>query len=156
MSKITHTFDQSTLEARIANEREFYLAREAVPHAPHDGARVLVSGNYPGDLITNVLEKTSEGYTFLPETVNASSGYSFCIMFKPQVEQEVDIKLLVERVTAQYNAERKSTYDAHLEKVVQESLERERRIAERKQADAEAKLRTKLEQEALAALGAFQ
>ena len=156
MSKITHEFNQVELDRRISNEHEFYLAREALSHAPHDGARVLVSGNYPGDLITNVIEKTSERYTFLSETVNASSGYSFCMMLKPQVEQEADIKLLVERVTTEYNAERKAAYDEHVQKVVSESLDRERRIMEKKQADAEAKLRAKLEQEALQALGEFQ
>ncbi|UCJ18920.1 hypothetical protein K5Q02_11390 [Pseudomonas sp. MM211] len=156
MSKITHEFNQAELDHRITNEREFYLARESVSHAPHEGARVLVSGDYPGALITNVIEKVSEGYTFLPETVNASSGYSFAMMFKPSSEQEADIKLLSDRITAEYNAERKSLYDAHVAKVVSESLDRERRSAEKKQAEAEAKLREKLEAQALAALGAFE
>lgn len=149
--KITHQFDQAELDRRIANATAFY--ESAYQDHKNRGAIFVISEDYFFKQLQDYDQLRGEGYTLFP-SINFSPN---CIYLKkPQALIDADVAEIIKEVTEAYSVERKQAYDECILKVVQESLDRERRIMEKKQADAEAKLRAKLEQEALQALGEFQ
>lgn len=160
MSKhvISHTFDQAALDKLIENHLSFYKSREAT-HSQR-GAVEYVSVDNPTQMLHAYAEKISAGYTLhesFPVNAHMMNGtgfYSFYVV-KPAHIQADDIAAITDAVTAEYNEQRRTAYEAHKATIVAESLEMARRAEAKKAAEAEAKLIAKLEKEAAQALGDF-
>lgn len=149
--KITHNFDADELQRRIDNAVGFY--ERLTQDSKTRGAIVAISEN---SFIANLIkyeELRSAGYTLADSDWHSPDQI---LVRKPQQIIDAEVATITNEVTEAYTMERRALYDQHVLSVVEESVARERRIAERKQADVEAKLRAKLEQEALQALGEFQ
>lgn len=156
--KITHLFDQSQLDALIEKRLSWYYcqtAAEAVSggRSPY-GALVRVSADNGVAFVKTALEHAALGYEFKDTNfVQLSPGYSYADFIKPAHMQAEDIEAIKAELEAKYNEQRRLAYEAHKLQIIQESLDRERRAAERKAAEAEEKLVAKLEIQAVAALG---
>lgn len=148
--KITHNFDADELQRRIDNAVGFYEG--STEDFDTKGAIVAVSENSFAANLIKYEELRSEGCTLADSKWHSPDRI---LVRKPQRIIDSEIAAITKEVTEEYTAERRALYDQHVLSVVEESVARERRIIEKKQADAEAKLRAKLEQEALAALGTF-
>ncbi len=148
--KIEHEFNADELQHRIDNAVGFYEG--TTEDFDTKGAIVAVSENSFAANLIKYEELRSEGYTLADSEWHSPDRI---LVRKPQQIIDAEVAAITKEVTETYTAERKQTYSVHLTQVVQESLDRERRIVEKKAADAEAKLRAKLEQEAIEALGTF-
>ncbi|APU29964.1 hypothetical protein UYA_09560 [Ectopseudomonas alcaliphila JAB1] len=161
MSKhvISHTFDQAALDKLIENHLSFYKSREAT-HSQR-GAVEYVSVDSPTQMLHAYAEKISAGYTLhesFPVNAHMMNGtgfYSFYVV-KPAHMQAEDIAAITAEVTAEYNEQRLAAYEAHKQMLIAESLAMAKRAAEKKAAEAEAKLVAQAAKDAEQALGVFE
>lgn len=161
MSKhvISHTFDQAALDKLIENHLSFYKSREASHN--QRGAVEYVSVDTPTQMLHAYAEKVSAGYTLhgsFPVNAHMMNGtgfYSFYVV-KPERMQAEDIAAITTEVTAEYNEQRRAAYEAHKATIIAESLAMAKRAAEKKAAEAEAKLVAQAAKDAELALGAFK
>ncbi|MFI8608416.1 hypothetical protein ACIGFL_08830 [Pseudomonas sp. NPDC077649] len=157
-STMKHKFDQEALDKLIENHLSFYKNREHTHN--QRGAVEYVSVDTPTQMLHAYAEKISAGYTLhesFPVNAHMMNGtgfYSFYVV-KPEQLQREDIEFITAEVTAEYHAERKRLYQQHLDFIVQESMEREKREQERKAQLAAEKAKTKFEAEARETLGEF-
>lgn len=160
-STMKHKFDAEAYEKLVAHHVANYRTNE--PRGSQRGAVVCIGASTLAEFLTEYAAKLSEGYTLHPHpaytpAVSTGNGYTYvrAYLLKPEAEQAADIEAIREEVLEQYNAERKRLYQQHLDFIVQESLERERREQERKAAAAAEKARVVALKDAELALGKFE
>lgn len=157
-STMKHQFNQADLDILVDRAVKHYKERLPVPGVRSALERVEVAHRI--DILPTFAKKLAEGYT-CAEGLDISIGIGQLgqnefYVCRPQPMQDADIAEITQEVTDRYNAERKRLYQQHLDFIVQESMEREKREQERKAAVAAEKAKAKFEQEALEALGKFE
>lgn len=156
--EIKHIFKQADLD------RLTQVAVDAYKHTESFGSSVgaieSVSADYPSQFLAVYADKLANGYTLhptMPVDFNQYGGAQFfrAYMVKPAHVQEEELKAIKARVEAEYRAELRRQYDAHLEALVVESVARAEREAEKKAQAARQKLLEQARKDAIAALGEF-
>lgn len=153
--KIEHQFVQEDLDKLVANAITFYKTSEDSQREA--GAIVLVSGDFPIFFLENVIALHDQGFTLhttLP--IHQTPTYCYCYMTKPEAQQQLDIERIKTKVEADYHAELKRRYEAHLDFIVAETVRRAEALELKKAETAKEKLIAQARKEALAALGEFE
>jgi hypothetical protein len=153
--KLNHQFVQEDLDKLVASAAAFYKSREDTPREA--GAIVLVSGDAPLFYLQNILALAASGYNLhesLP--IHQTSSYCCAYMTKPESQQKLDIEAIKVKVEADYRETLKARYEAHVDAIVAETLQRAERTELKKAETAKEKLIAQARKEALAALGEFE
>ena len=152
--KITHQYDEAEFQQML--ERRLYLYDRQVEGPGVRGAITSVSCDWPAQLIDRVIDYASQGYqqhpTITPDFVPPRVYVAHLV--KPEKLQASDIAAIRSEVEADYKAELKRRFDAHVEAITTETVQRKMREKEKAEADAQAALFAEAKEEALALLGA--
>lgn len=158
-------FDQDTLDFLISCAQANYPTDE---HNYRDedgtfrvGALVKFVEDYATHGVQKIIDLVADGYTFAndyPVSVSTAYPASYFIWYmrKPESMQAADLQAIADRVTAEYDAERKQRYEAHVAAVAQQSVERAERAAEKAAEAAKQKALAAAQAEALAVVGEFK
>lgn len=158
-------FNQSELDFLISCAQANYATDDDGYRDPDGtfriGALVKFIEDYPTSGVQKILDLTAEGYTFANDyAIAASTLYPQChfifYMRKPLAMQAADLQAIADRVTAEYNADRKTKYEAHLQAVAAETVERAERALAKAEALAKQKAIEIATAEALAVIGEFK
>jgi hypothetical protein len=153
--KIDFNFVQADLDTLTERATERYH-NSVVGHGTLNGAIIQVTGDNPADYTRQVMELALQGYTMhdtLSPSLGGAAGHYLAFLVKPEPIQQGDLEELKAATEVAYRAELQRRYDETLAAVIEESLIREQRKAEREAAAKAEKLRAKLEADAIAALG---
>lgn len=139
--QFAHEFDPAELERRFHSRLAIYLSTIETPREM--GGMVLVSEQNPTHFLMTVSDMALKGYELSTRvSINCTHPHYDCAFDKPEALVDADIVIIKEQVAAQYTADRKALYAAHVKAVAQETLQRQateaRKKAEQVQAKAEA------------------
>jgi hypothetical protein len=114
--------------------------------------------NSAHDIIPNYIAKTASGYTLNNELSTIPAGpVAFTVyMNRPEADIKRDLVEVLKKVAADYENEIAAYNDAILQKEIESQVQREVRLEQKQQADAEQARRDRITQEVRDALGAKQ
>ena len=153
--KIDFNYVQADLDTLTERAIERYK-NSVVGHGTLNGAIIQVTGDNPADYTRRVMELALQGYTMhetLVPSLGGVAGHYLGFFVKPDALQQTDLEELKAATEVTYRAELARRYDETLAAVIEESLIREQRKAEREAAAKAEKLRAKATADAIAALG---
>ena len=127
---ITHKYDEAELQGML--DRRLYLYERQIEGPGVRGAIIKLSCDWPSQLIDQVMSHAQQGFkqheTMTPEIVNPSIYIAY--LTKPEKLEKADIADIKAEVKAEYRAELQERYDAHVEAVTAETVQRRTRERE--------------------------
>jgi len=152
MTAINHIFNQEEFDKLL--ETSLHKYADSIEDFRTRGAIVKITGDWPAQFVNQVTEYAKQGYQQHSNlTPDFSAQLYSSYMVKPAKLQRADIEVIEAEVKANYLAELQRRYDAHVETMASETVQRAKRQREKDEAEAEAALLEYARAEALSVLG---